>query len=154
MTSWFENLKSIVNRYEPPDDPHALPRAAAALLLEMSVTDEGGDQVEMAIVHEAMGKAFGISPEEREDLLHEAHDARRQAVSTYDLTKDLRAGLDADQRAELVEWLWEVAFADAQLDMHEEHLVRRVADLLHVPHSEFIRRKLLVKERVEQRRSG
>ncbi|MEG3190865.1 MULTISPECIES: TerB family tellurite resistance protein [Novilysobacter] len=145
MTDWFENLKGIVNRYEPPADPHALPRAAAALLLEMAVTDDGGERIELDVVHQAMRAAFGINPAELQALLDQAHDARKQSVSMYDFTRELRVGLAPEQRAELVEWLWRVAFADARLATDEEHMVRRVADLLGVSHSEFIRRKLVVK---------
>lgn len=145
VTDWFENLKVIVNRYEPPADPHALPRAAAALLLEMAVTDDGGERIELDVVHQAMRAAFGIDPAELQALLEQAHDARQQSVSMYDFTRELRVGLAPEQRAELIEWLWRVAFADARLAADEEHMVRRVADLLGVSHSEFIRRKLSVK---------
>ena len=41
----------------------------------------------------------------------------------------------------MVELLWRVAYADGDLDKYEEHLVRRIADLIHVPHSVFIRMK-------------
>ena len=75
----------------------------------------------------------------------QAHEARRQSVSLHEFTRELRPGLDPAQRAELVEWLWRVAFADARLDKHEELMVRRVADLLAVPHAEFIRRKHLAR---------
>lgn len=143
MTDWFQNLKSIVNRHEPSGDPHSLPRAAAALLLEMAVTDEGAGEVELDVIHEAMQAAFGMDAAELQALIDQARDARREAVSLYDFTRQLRVGLDADVRAELVEWLWRVAFADARLDKHEELLVRRVADLLGVSHGEFIRRKHL-----------
>ncbi|MGH8085118.1 MAG: TerB family tellurite resistance protein [Lysobacter sp.] len=150
MSDWFESLKDIINRYEPAADPHALPRAAAALLLEMAVTDEGGERIELDVVHQAMRTAFGIEPAELDALVDQAHEARKQCVSMYDFTRELRVGLEPDQRAELVEWLWRVAFADARLDKHEEHMVRRVADLLGVPHSEFIRRKLLVKAQEQE----
>ncbi|AWV07555.1 tellurite resistance TerB family protein [Marilutibacter maris] len=147
MSDWFKALTSIVNRHEPSSDPHALPRAAAALLLEMAVTAEGGDQVELDVVHEAMATVFGMAPAELASLMEQAHEARRQSISLHEFTRGLRPGLAPEQRAELVEWLWRVAFADARLDKHEELMVRRVADLLAVPHSEFIRRKLLAKER-------
>lgn len=143
MTDWFQNLKSIVNRHEPAADPHSLPRAAAALLLEMAVTDVGGDELEIDVIHEAMRTAFGMDVAELEDLIDQAHQARKEAASLYDFTRGLRIGLSAEDRAELVEWLWRVAFADARLDKHEELLVRRVADLLGVSHSEFMRRKHL-----------
>jgi len=48
-----------------------------------------------------------------------------------------------------VESLWEVAYADQHLDRYEDHLVRKVADLIHVRHSDFIRTKLEVKSRLE-----
>ena len=143
MTDWFKTLTGIVNRHESPRDPHALPRAAAALLLEMAVTAEGGDQVELDVVHQAMATTFGMAPVELGSLLEQAHRARRESVSLHEFTRGLRPGLDAGQRAELVEWLWRVALADARLDKHEELMVRRVADLLSVPHAEFIRRKHL-----------
>ncbi|MDH5833440.1 TerB family tellurite resistance protein [Luteimonas kalidii] len=145
MTDWFSALTRIVNRHERSDDPHALPRAAAALLLEMAVTADGGDEVELDVVHQAMATAFRMAPAELASLIEQAHEARRQSVSLHEFTRELRPGLDAAQRAELVEWLWRVAFADARLDKHEELMVRRVADLLAVPHAEFIRRKQLVK---------
>jgi uncharacterized tellurite resistance protein B-like protein len=145
VDDWFQNLKSIVSRHEPGDDPHSLPRAAAALMLEMATTDEGGDEAELEIVHQAVQRTFGLEASELEELLEQAHRAKQQSVSVYDFTRQLRTGLGVDQRAELVEWLWRVAYADTRLGMHEEHLVRRVADLLAVPHHEFIRRKLLAK---------
>lgn len=145
VTDWFNTLTRIVNRHERPDDPHALPRAAAALLLEMAVTAEGGDAVELEVVHRAMATAFAMPAGELEALIGQAHAARRQSISLHEFTRDLRPGLAPDQRAELVEWLWRVAFADARLDKHEELMVRRVADLLGVPHAEFIRRKHLAR---------
>lgn len=145
MTNWLSNLKGIINRHEPAADAHSLPRAAAALLLEMRLSDQSGEKVEMEVVHEAMRKTFAIDSVELDTLIDQAHQAQKESVSYYDFTSELRTGLDMDQRAELVEWLWRVALADARLDMHEEAMVRRVSDLLAVPHSEFIRRKLLVK---------
>lgn len=150
MTDWFHNLKRIVNRHEPAADAHALPRAAAALLLEMGLTDEGGEQLELDVVHDAMRKAFDIAPAELEALIEQAHQARAQSVSYYDFTRELRLGLGPERCIELVEWLWRVALADARLDMHEEAMVRRVSDLLGVSHGEFIRRKLLVKAELVQ----
>ena len=143
VTDWFVNLKNIINRYEPAADPHSLPRAAAALMLEMALTDEGAAQVELDVIHQAMATAFAMDVAELQALLDQAHQARHQAVSLYDFTRQLRLGLEADDRAELVQWLWRVALADTRLDKHEELLVRRIADLLGVSHSEFIRRKHL-----------
>ena len=144
MTDWFRTLTAIVNRHEPKADAHALPRAAAALMLEMAATEDGFDPGELEAIHVAMRSTFRLDAAELDALLDEAHDARRQSVSLYEFTEQLRRGLDPGQRAELVEWLWRVAHADARISSHEEHLVRKAADLLGVPHEEYIRRKLKV----------
>ncbi len=142
MTDWFRALTAIVNRHESQADPHALPRAAAALMLEMAATEDGFDAAELDSVHAAMRQTFAISEDELDALLREAHQARRESVSLYEFTEQLRTGLAPVQRAELVEWLWRVAYADRQLGVHEEMLVRKAADLLGVPPEEYIRRKL------------
>jgi uncharacterized tellurite resistance protein B-like protein len=48
-----------------------------------------------------------------------------------------------DERARIVGMLWKVSSADGHIDAHEEHLVRKVADLLYVPHARFIQAKLV-----------
>lgn len=141
MSAWFEQLKSIVNRHEPAADEHALARAGAVVLLEMAAVDDRFDPAELDIVHQAIERAFGIEGAELDELIAEAKTLRKQSVSLHDYTRGLRTGLPRDSRDELVGWLWKVAYADGRIDRFEEQLLRRLADLLGVPHEEFIRRK-------------
>ncbi len=141
MTNFLENLKQIVNRHEPEPDDHALPRAAAVLLLELAATDAGIDEHERRMIERAVTERFGLESAELDELLEEAARAQRASHSLHEFTHQLRTSLDGSTRGELVEWLWRVAYADGRLDRHEEHLVRRLADLLGVPHREFMRRK-------------
>ena len=141
MTNWFEQLKSIVNRHEPAADEQALARAAAVVLLEMAAVDDHFDPAELEVVHQAIHRAFGLDGAELDELIAEAKGLRQSAVSLHDYTRSLRTGLPRDSRDELIGWLWKVAFADGRVDRFEEQLLRRLADLLGVPHEEFIRRK-------------
>ena len=94
-----------------------------------------------AVLH-ALEAAFGdLSPEETRDLLARAEERADDATSLYEFTQHVNRQLDHDQKAHVVELLWRVAYADGDLDKYEEHLVRRIADLIHVPHSVFIRMK-------------
>ena len=144
MTQWFEQLKSIVNRHEPSVDDNALARAAAVVLLEVAAVDDNMSSAELDVVHQAVHRAFDLSPNEVEELLEEAHALREDSVSLHDFTRSLRTGLGREQRDALIGWLWKVALADGRLDRFQEQLMRRLADLLGVPHEEFIRRKHLV----------
>ena len=141
MPNFLETLKQIIHRHEPEPDEHALPRAAAVLLLELAAADAGIDDSERRVIERAMVERFELGEDEVRELMQEAGRRQHESHSLHEFTHQLRTQLEPAARAELVEWLWKVGFADGRLDRHEEHLVRRLADLLGVPHREFIRRK-------------
>ena len=125
------------------DDPDASARcAAAALLLEMAHMDDTMAPVEQAAIFNAVRASFDLSPEQTEELIACAHEEREQATDYHQFTSLITANFDAAQRANLIERLWQVAYADQVLCKHEEYLVRKVANLLYVPHSVFISTKL------------
>ncbi|SRR5690606_6078327 len=130
-----------------PDPEHRLQLATAALLLEVARADFDTHHVELAAVERAIGRTFRLSEAEVQELLRLAEDEVREATSDYAFTSLVNSGFDAADKIRLVELLWEVAYADGELDKHEEHLIRRIADLIYVPHREFIAAKLRVAER-------
>jgi uncharacterized tellurite resistance protein B-like protein len=124
------------------DDPDASARcAAAALLLEMAHMDNTMTPVEQTAIFNAVRESFELSPEQTEELIACAHEEREEATDYHQFTSLITANFDAAQRANLIERLWAVAYADQVLCKHEEYLVRKVANLLHVPHSTFIAAK-------------
>lgn len=141
MSNLLDNLKQIIRQHEPEADEHALPRAAAVLLLELAVADAAIDDSERQVIEQAILEHFDLEVAEVRALIEEAGRRQRESHSLHEFTHELRTRLAPEARGELVEWLWKVGFADGRLDRHEEHLVRRLADLLGVPHAEFIRRK-------------
>ena len=60
------------------------------------------------------------------------------ATSLYQFTGQINDHLDQQQKQSLLESIWRVAFADGRIDKYEEHLIRRMADLLHLNHREFM----------------
>ena len=121
---------------------HGYHVATAALLVEMMRADYEVRPAERDAVLRALAAAFDdLSPEETRDLLARAEERADDATSLYEFTQLINRQLDHEQKAHVVELLWRVAYADGDLDKYEEHLVRRIADLIHVPHSVFIRMK-------------
>ncbi len=72
----------------------------------------------------------------------------------YEFTRQLKDGLDRQERIEIIRLLWDVAWADAEIHKHEEFFIRKIADLLHVSHSDFIRAKLAAEEAHHQQQSS
>ena len=126
---------------------HALRLAAAVLLLEVSRIDgEIGDD-ERTVMRAAVQGTLGLDAREAAELLALAEQESRSAASLYEFTRVLDQELTPEQKKRVVELLWLVAFADSRKDPHEEHIVRRIAGLLHVPHPDFIDAKLRARGR-------
>ena len=123
------------------DRTHALRLAAAALLLEVTHLDHEVTPEERRAVTVAVREHFGLSGEEAAELLLCAEQERADSTDYYQFTSLINSEYDAARKVELVELMWRIAYADDSLHHYEEHLVRRVADLLYVPHGAFIAAK-------------
>lgn len=133
-----------LSAFERPDADreaaeHGLELATAALLVEMTRADASSDAAERRAVLDAVRRAFRLDPHETEELVALAEETVEDATCLYQFTRRLNDELSAEARRHVIELLWRVAFADGRLDKYEEHLVRKVADLLYVPHSEFMK---------------
>jgi uncharacterized tellurite resistance protein B-like protein len=122
----------------PEAREHALRLAAAALMFEVVRADTSVRDDERTVMRASLQSGFGLSAEETDELVRLAETQSREASSLYEFTALVDAGLDAAQKKRIVELLWLVAIADGHKDAHEEHIIRRVAGLLHVPHPDFI----------------
>lgn len=116
--------------------------AAAALLVEVLRRDDRLTGAERDAVLASVQRKFGIEPAAARQLLDLAEAEAREAHDYYQFTSQVNAAFTPGQKRRLIEELWMVAYADDVLHRHEEHLIRRVAELLHLPHREFIRSKL------------
>jgi uncharacterized tellurite resistance protein B-like protein len=128
------------------DDTRRL--AAAALLIEVAradFTQDANEEHAMALV---LRESLGLSETDLEALLHAASEEVDHATSLYDFTRLVNNHYSMDEKRELIAAMWRVAYADAELDKYEEHLIRRVAELIYVPHEDFIRGKEEVKAKL------
>jgi uncharacterized tellurite resistance protein B-like protein len=130
----------------PASREQALRLAAAVLLFEIVRADAVVKDAELAVMRASLQSAFDLSPEQADEMMRLAEEESRSASSLYEFTSRVDAELAPEQKKRIVELLWLVAFADGAKDAHEEHLVRRIAGLLHVPHPDFIDAKLRARE--------
>jgi len=116
--------------------------AVAQLLLEIARSDLNITISEIDVIRRHLAKAYELSEPALDALIASAQSKVEQSVSLHDSVNTVNRLLSAEDKAGLIRTLWRVAYADQRLDMHEEALLRRLADLLYVPHSVFIREKL------------
>jgi uncharacterized tellurite resistance protein B-like protein len=142
----FEHLRRLLGdpaARAPARSPAEQQRlAAAVLLLEIARADHDHHEAERATLREGLAREFGVPEAALDALLEEAELRAKQSVSLFDFVQTLNRTMSPDDKRGLVTLLWQVAHSDGRVDPHEEHLLRRIADLLHVPHADFIRGKL------------
>ena len=118
--------------------------AAAALLIEVMSADYREEESERAAIVRAVGTLFGLTPQEGTRLVDRAQEELRHATDDYEFTSQINRGFSAQQKEALMEALWQVAYADGDIDMYERHYLGKLAELLYIPRSTFICAKLRV----------
>jgi uncharacterized tellurite resistance protein B-like protein len=121
------------------DDPaRALQLATAALLLETVRADQAIDDGERAIVQRAVRDKFALDDAAATELVALAEQEVALATDFYQFTSLVNRHFSVDQKNRIVELMWRAALADDHIHAHERHLIRKIADLLHVTHADYL----------------
>ena len=123
-------------------------KACIALLLETSMADEVLDESELMTLKKTLQKDFQVNEDEIDELIDLAKENVEDSTSLYEFTRDINDNFDADERVKLIESMWKIAYADGNIDKYEEHIIRKVSNLIYVAHSDFIKAKLSAKEKI------
>lgn len=145
----IDRIKQFFSANLDPDDEKGdsetrIHLAAAALMIEVSRADYVLDKAESRTLVQALRERFGLAPEAVETLVALAEAEVEESISLFPFIQLVNEHYDDERKRHLIGAMWQVAYADGHLDKYEEALIRRVAELIYVPHSEFIRLKLQV----------
>ena len=111
------------------------------MLVEIAVSDFEPVAAEQQAILRIVQKGFGLSEQEANTLISLAEAEHHTSTDYFQFTRLINTHYTPAQKVELVESLWHVAFADGVLHKYEEHVIRRLSDLLHVSHRDFIAAK-------------
>lgn len=146
-----EHISNLVN--EPSEkadqeqkEPDLINNACAALLIETALADKVFNEEELASMKQTLNKVYKVDEKDIEELINESKRKVSESTSLYEYTRLINDLCDYEDKIRLISNLWSIAFADQHLDKYEEYLIRKISDLLHVSHKDFIQQKLLVKE--------
>jgi uncharacterized tellurite resistance protein B-like protein len=130
----------------PAEQEHQLQLATAVLLVEVMRADASVQPAERAAALAALHRQFPLEPDALQRLLQLAEQTSRTANDFFAFTSTLNERFSQDQKIRVVEFMWQVAYADGSLGEGENHVISRVAGLLHVTHGEYIGAKLRAKQ--------
>lgn len=132
----FLTIESVES--DPINLEHALRVATAVLLVEVARADFIVQPSEKARLRNLLEQQFSLSSAELDALMSEAEVDADRLVSIQHITRLLNEHYDHAMKLRVIEMMWQLVYADGEKDHYEEHLIRQVADLLYVSHSEFI----------------
>ncbi len=138
-------IESAVDDAGVPD-PHLKEFAAAALLIDVALSDHDLSDEEWRSISLSMHTEFDLAEQEIDNLMERAKQRVDDQSSFHPHVKVINENCDPEEKFELLHMLWRVAYADGRIDRFEEHYLRRVAKLLHLSHEKFIKAKLAVLE--------
>jgi len=112
------------------EEPHL---SVAVLLVEAGLMHGDFSADERAVTARLLSRRFALSVDEADEIITRAERRARSSAQYFPFTNSLNNAMSIDDKIEVVEMLWRIAYADGNLDAFEDQLIRQVAGLLHVP---------------------
>lgn len=145
----FTRLFNLIDLPLPDDPGVGVELASAALLMEIVFADYKRDSEEIDAAKKALRASFSLPEEELQAVLDKAEELHAESVSIHPFIEAINEEFDDASKYQLIVNLWRVAMSDGELDKFEQHYIRKIAELMYVPHTEFIRAKLKVFDDIE-----
>ncbi|MBE0615395.1 MAG: TerB family tellurite resistance protein [Burkholderiales bacterium] len=123
----------------------ALQRACCSLLMEVARLNSADAERKREVVSLALRQLFSVRDEDLDTMIEMAGRRENRLTSYFKPVALINKCCTFSQKLQFMETLWRVAMADGSIDMYEDQLVRKLADLLAIPHADFI----LSKHRVQ-----
>ena len=114
---------------------------AAVLAYEIARIDGEIDENELKILMSELVLIANKTNKDESEILEIIESYSKNSVSFHDFIEDINRDYSKEQRLNLLRFMWDVAYADSKLDIEEERLIRRVADLIKIKDIEVLKLK-------------
>ena len=117
------------------------PLAAAVLMFEVVWADHEISDAEVAMMTDLLAQQFDLHDQRVAEIITESKISHDESVGVFPFTRVINENLSEEQKYQVIKSMWTIALVDNELDVLEEHTIRRVADLIYLPHARFIAAK-------------
>ena len=117
-------------------------KTCASLIIEVAFADKVFDESEINLLKNMLLDTYSLKLDDANELIANAEKTVNESTSLYGYTREVNDNFDYQSKLDLLDQLWRMAFADGNIDKYEEHVVRKISDLIHISHNDFIQSKL------------
>lgn len=146
LKEFFEGLMAPAGSQSPQARERTLQLATAVLLVEVMRVDGNTHAAQQVTIMAALRERFALPDDALAQLVEQARQTAETANDYYRFTSSMNEEFTQAQKIQVVEAMWQVAYADAHLDENEISLIGKIADLLYVTQGEYIGAKMRAKE--------
>tara|TARA_E500000178_G_scaffold347604_1_gene401190 strand:+ start:826 stop:1281 length:456 start_codon:yes stop_codon:yes gene_type:complete len=148
-------IKSIQNIFKRKENESAVDSKKseqeltyASLLIEVINSDNKFDDRERDKLLEILSSKLDIQKEELDNFTELAQKKSEDSTSLYEFTREINDQYEYEEKVSLITDLWGIAYSDGKLDKYEDYVIRKIANLIYVSHTDFIKSKLKVKNAI------
>ncbi len=144
----LSKLNHLLSTFLPAPEADSQPTlqlATAVLLIEVMQSDAECAFEEQAAILRILKERFHLSDAEVKELAEQGQEASRKAIDFFRFTSLINRELGIPEKIQLVEYLWQVVYADGHVSAGENHIMRKLVDLLYIPHGDNIAAKMRAK---------
>lgn len=136
LKQWFDQLGQT-QQPEAEQSKEGIKLCCFSLMVITANVDSNFDSSERIVIEQLGRDLFDLDKSTVEEIVHDAEQQAGDSTSLYEFTSLIHEHLSENEKFKLVEGLWRVAYADGQIDKYEEHIIRRVSDLIYLDHARF-----------------
>ena len=144
----MKNLFSKFFKKEKIVDDQSIDKVVSAcisLMVEVSVADQSIDDSEIESLKNTLSEKFNVDQSKISSLIADGKESQKESTSLYEFTRIINDDFSFEEKYSLIKSMWEIAYADGNIDKYEEYVIRKVSDLIYISHDDFIKAKLEVK---------
>ena len=123
------------------EKPKNLRLIALCLAFEVANADNDIDDREKDLILEKIKSTIDVSVLNEKEIYNVIKEESDKRVSFYDIIHDINTNLDKEEKIKILRLLWEIAYADEVLDVDEEKIIRRSAEMLGIKPSIVLKTK-------------
>ena len=148
----INKIKDLITRFNTKEETteesssNLLDNACAALLVEIAFADKDFDETEKTSLKQSLIETYAVDESDIEEIIKDAEETVSESTSLYGYTRVVNDEFEYEDKLSLLRNLWKVAYADGNLDKYEEHLIRKISDLIHISHTDYINIKLEIRD--------
>jgi uncharacterized tellurite resistance protein B-like protein len=145
----FDRLKEILvgprqddGTSENEDNERRIQVATAVILLEVAHADDDYSASEQDRILQILRDRFSLNEESVADLVEVSEEQMKRSIDMWHFTEIINKNYNTEDKCRIIEHVWHVIYADGKLDKYEDHVVHKLARVLHLSHAQMIEAKL------------